>query len=148
MAYLLDTNAISETFRRRPNRRLVAWLQGLPREDQLTSTVVLSELYVAAHRAANAEKWWRRIEEAVLPNLSVLCFDPFCAREAARIQADLLRRGLPTGTADVQIAATARLYDLTLVTANLRHFQNVPGLVIQAFDPVEDGWFRRAHGTD
>lgn len=32
--------------------------------------------------------------------------------------------------ADLQIAATALHYDLTLITGNLRHFERVPGLQV------------------
>jgi tRNA(fMet)-specific endonuclease VapC len=32
---------------------------------------------------------------------------------------------------DLLIASTARVYDLTLVTHNTRHFQDVPGLSLE-----------------
>lgn len=137
MAYLLDTNAISEVFRPRPNPNFVAWLNRLPREEQFTSTVVIAELYVAAFRADSAEKWLSRIEDSVLPAVTVLPFDLACAREAGEIQARLSREGSPIGTADVQIAATARIHSLTVATANQRHFRHVPGLTLRTFSPGE-----------
>lgn len=137
MSYLLDTNAISELFRPRPNPELVAWLGQLPREEQFTSTVVIAELYVAAFRADSAQKWLGRIEDAVLPAVTALPFDLSCAREAGEIQAALSRKGRPVGAADVQIAATARVHSLIVVTANQRHFHHIPGLTLWTFSPGE-----------
>lgn len=139
MAYLLDTNAISESFRRRPNLEYTAWLRDLPRDEQFTSIVVVAELYAAAYRSANAEKWRRRIEKAVLPRITVLSFDLDCARECGRLQAELMDRGETLDTPDVQIAATALVHGLTVVTANRRHFRRIPGLPLKIFAPGEQG---------
>jgi predicted nucleic acid-binding protein len=38
--------------------------------------------------------------------------------------------GPPLADADLQIAATALLHDLELVTGNVKHFKRVPGLKI------------------
>lgn len=135
MAYLFDTNAISETFRKRPNRDFTAWLAHLPRVDQFVSTVAVGELYAAAFRAPNATRWRRRIDGVVLPTMTVLLFDLDCARETGRLQADLASRGLPIDTADVQIAATAIVHGLIVVTANERHFARIRGLPLETFTP-------------
>lgn len=139
MAYLFDTNALSEVFRPRPNPRYTAWLAMLPREEQLTSTVVVAELWAAAFRAPNQERWRQRIEELILPALTVLPFDLECARECGRIHASLLDRGLPIDTTDMQIAATARVYGLTIVTANAQHFERIPELRLEVFKPGASG---------
>ena len=135
MAFLFDTNAISEVFRSRPNRGFCDWLEGLPREEQFTSIVVIAELYGAAFRAPNQDRWQERIEQGVLNAMTVLAFDLPCAREYGRLHAALTRRGTPIGTADVQIAATALVHGLTVVTANRRHYERIPGLVLKIFTP-------------
>jgi predicted nucleic acid-binding protein len=43
----------------------------------------------------------------------------------------LLDQGRPTMSTDLFIAATALVHDLTLVTHNTRHFQNVPDLAVE-----------------
>jgi predicted nucleic acid-binding protein len=135
VSYLFDTNAISETFRPRPNAELVRWLDGLSREEQHTSTVVIAELYVAAYRSPAREKWLGRIEKLVLSRMTVLTFDLGCAHELGRLQAALRDAGAPIGEVDTQIAATALQHRLTIVTANDRHFRRVPGLVVRSFSP-------------
>ncbi len=142
MSFLFDTNALSEAFRRRPNPGFTRWLAELSPDRQFTSTVVVAELYVAAYRATGSEKWLRRIQEAILPVVKVIHFDLDCAHVCGRVQADLMDRGVPIDSADVQIAATALRYRLTLVSANLRHFDRVPGLKLLTFQPGEGGGFQ------
>ena len=138
MAFLFDTNAISEVFRPRPNRAFLDWLETLPREEQFTSIIVVAELYAAAFRSAHQDRWRERIEEGVLPAMTVLGFDLACAREYGRLHAELASQGTPIGTADVQIAATARVHKLTVVTANRRHYERIDGLPLKTFSPGQE----------
>jgi tRNA(fMet)-specific endonuclease VapC len=96
---------------------------------------VVAELYEAAYRSAAREKWLQRIEEGVLPAMTVLGFDLACAQEFGRLQAQLKDDGTPIGDVDTLIAATALRHGLTVVTADDRHFQRVPGLRIRTFTP-------------
>ncbi len=141
MSFLFDTNALSEVFRRRPNPGFVRWLGELSPDRQFTSSVVVAELYVAAYRTPGSEKWLSRIQDAILPVVKVIHFDLDCAHVCGRIQAGLMDRGVPIESADVLIAATALRYRLTLVTANVRHFDRIPDLRLMTFQPGEDGEF-------
>ncbi len=49
MAFLFDTDAISEVLRRRPLPGYVRWLSGVPRAEQFTSAVVVGELFKGAY---------------------------------------------------------------------------------------------------
>jgi predicted nucleic acid-binding protein len=130
MAYLFDTDAISETLKPKPAAAYVRWLQAVPRQDQFTSAVVVGELFKGAYRSPASEKWVRRIEASVLPAVTVLSYNVDVARVYGQIRAELESEGRMPGEADLQIAATALFHDLTLVTGNLRHFQRVRGLRI------------------
>ena len=44
MSYLLDTNIVSETVRRTPNKAVIAWLDGLPGEALFVSVLTLGEI--------------------------------------------------------------------------------------------------------
>ncbi len=102
----------------------------------------MAELYVAAYRSQGSKKWLRRIREAILPVVKVIHFDLDCAHVCGQIQADLMDRGIPIDSADVLIAATALRYRLTLVSANVRHFDRIPGLKLVTFQPGESGEFQ------
>ncbi len=128
MAYLFDTDAISELLRPRPAARYLEWLAGVPRKDQLTSAVVIGELFKGAFRSRNRERHLQNIEQRVLPAVTVLPYDVGVAREFGAVRAHLEDRGEPLADADLQIAATALRHGLVLVTGNLRHFERVPRL--------------------
>ncbi len=130
MAYLFDTDAISELLRPRPAARYLEWIETVPREHQFASAVVLGELYKGAYRSQNRNRHLRNIEERVLPAVTVLPYDLGVAREFGALRAHLEERGELLPDADLQIAATALRHGLTLVTGNLRHFARVPRLEI------------------
>jgi predicted nucleic acid-binding protein len=113
LAFLFDTDAISELIRRRPARRFVSWLSSIPREDQYTSAIVVGELFKGAFRSADAERHLRNIEERILPAVTVLPLDVAVAREFGRLRAMLEEAGTPLPDADIQIAATSIHHHLT-----------------------------------
>lgn len=129
MAFLFDTDAISEVLRGRPAPEFIEWLRGVPREDQYTSAVVAAELYRAALRSERARFHLENIEKRVLPGVTVLPFDVAVARVYGEIEAGL-KSGHSLADADLQIAATAIRHGLELVTGNVRRFETVPGLVL------------------
>lgn len=51
--------------------------------------------------------------------------------KAADIYADLHKRGLLIGDADILIAATALVHGYAVATNNERHFQRIPGLQLE-----------------
>ncbi len=130
MAYLFDTDAISELLRRRPAVAYVRWLNTVPRVDQFTSAVVVGELYQGAFRSSAVLTHLENIETRVLPSVTVLSYEVATARLYGEIRAQLEAAGRPLADADLQIAATALLHDLELVTGNVKHFRRVPRLRI------------------
>jgi predicted nucleic acid-binding protein len=132
VAYLFDTDAISELLKPRPAAAYVRWLAAVPREEQFTSAVVVGELYQGAFRSPAAARHLANIEKRVLPAVTVLSYDAIAARVYGEIRARLEDTGRPLADADLQIAATALLHDLELVTGNLKHFSRVPGLRISS----------------
>jgi predicted nucleic acid-binding protein len=72
MAFLFDTDAISELLRPRPLASYVEWLTKVPREEQFTSAVVIGELYKGAYRSPARERHLANIEGRVLPAVTVL----------------------------------------------------------------------------
>ena len=132
MAFLFDTDAISEVLRPHPTVQYVQWLLSIPREDQFTSAVVIGELYKGAYRAAAQEHHLKNIEQRVLPAVIVLPYDVATAKVFGQIRAHLEESGAILPDADIQIAATAIYHDLELVSGNLRHFSRINDLKINS----------------
>ena len=130
MAYLFDTDAISELLRRRPAPAFVKWIKKVAREDQFVSAITVGELYQGAYRSPAQDRHLENIEQRVLPAVTVLPYDTAVAKVFGRIRAGLEIAGVRLDDADLQIAATAIYHGLELVTGNVRHFQRVPDLQI------------------
>ena len=132
MAYLFDTDAISELLRPRPLAAYVKWLSDLPREEQFTSAVVVGELYKGAYRSDARHKHLNNIEHRILPAVTALPYDVATAKVFGQIRATLEMAGTILPDADLQIAATAIYHDLKLVSGNIRHFSRIPELKIES----------------
>jgi predicted nucleic acid-binding protein len=130
VAYLFDTDAISEVFKPKPAAAYARWLRALPREEQFTSAVVVGELYKGAFRSAAVARHLENLEKRILPFVTVLPYDVAAARVFGQVRAQLESAGRPLADADLQIAATALFHDLELVTGNVKHFCRVPALRI------------------
>ncbi|MDY7031706.1 MAG: type II toxin-antitoxin system VapC family toxin [Thermodesulfobacteriota bacterium] len=128
MAFLFDTDAISELLRSRPSKTYIKWLMKVSREEQFTSAVVIGELYKGAYRSQSRDLHLTNIEQRILPAVTVLPYDTDTAKIFGRIRAYLEETGTILPDADIQIAATALGHDLELVTGNLRHFRRISGL--------------------
>lgn len=133
MAYLFDTDAISELLRPRPASAYVEWLRGISREDQFTSAMVIGELYRGAFRSAGRKRHLFNIRQRILPAVTVLPYDAAVAEVYGLLSAGLEDNGRPVADADLQIAATAVYHNLELVSGNLRHFIRIPKL---RFNPI------------
>ena len=128
MAFLFDTDAVSELLRPKPATAYVRWLRSVPREDQFVSAITVGELYQGAYGSTAKDRHLENIETRVIPAVTVLPFDVAIAKVFGRIRAELYAAGKPLEDADLQIAATALYHDLEMVTGNLKHFQRVPEL--------------------
>jgi tRNA(fMet)-specific endonuclease VapC len=128
----LDTNvAIALLNNRQPLIRLRFDAARAAGTSLFLSMIVYHELmYGAANSArpgANQDKIALFIASG---RLTLLPFEESDAREAADIRAYLKKVATPIGPYDVLIAAQSRRARATLVTANTREFERVPGLSV------------------
>jgi predicted nucleic acid-binding protein len=140
--YLVDTNVISAVALTSPVRRtdLVEWMDSHS-ADLFLSAVTIAEIADgiakakregARRKASDLSAWLQTVLH--LYGERVLPFDSPTA-ELAGALADLARsRGHSPGFADIAIAATARLHNLTVLSRNERHFAPVDAVV---FDPLQ-----------
>jgi predicted nucleic acid-binding protein len=132
-AYLLDTNVIGKFAPDKipPSAEIRDWFH----QQGAANALFLSAMTVAEierglrslHRRGGFERakrlslWLdfitRTFDDRILPMDSVV------ARIAGAIEDDAKGKGQSPGLGDIIIAATAKAYDLTVITENLRHFE-------------------------
>jgi predicted nucleic acid-binding protein len=131
MSYLLDTNILSETVRRNPNKSVIAWLDQLPGEALYVSVLTLGEIRKGIETLAGGKRRekLRLWLEHELPEWfagRVLPVDLAVADRWGRLLAEI---GRPVPTTDSLLAATALRHELRLVTRNSADFE-YPGLEV------------------
>jgi tRNA(fMet)-specific endonuclease VapC len=139
MGVLIDASVLIDA--ERGHLDLAAHVARRPDDDAYLSVVTASELLHGVHRAATAAQRARRsaFVEGLLQRLPVLDVDLATARAHARLWADLAAAGTRVGPNDLWLAAAAIAHGLTLATANLREFERVPGLDVEAWGRDETG---------
>ena len=130
--YLLDTNVISEPLRRKPDQAVIRKIRR-HEEEIAICTVVWHELrfgvarLAASRRREAIEEYLDAVVDASVP---IIDYDRAAAEWHAAERARLVARGKTPPFADGQIAAIARVNDLTLVTFNGADFKSFSGLRI------------------
>ena len=131
MSYLLDTNIVSETVRRTPNKAVIAWLDRLPGEALFVSVLTLGEIRkgietLADRRRREKLRLWLEHELPAWFEGRVLPVDLAVVDRWGRLLAEV---GRPVPTIDSLLAATALHHELRLVTRNAGDF-DYPGLQV------------------
>ena len=129
--YLFDTDVLSRAVKAAPPKALIERLSRIPRALQFTTSINAAEIYYGACRTARRDELIRAFEKLVLSRLTVLPFDLESAPVFGRLKASLEKRGLPRSEPDLRIAAIALQHGLTIVTGNIRHFSDIPGLAVE-----------------
>jgi|SRR5579872_6144112 len=127
MSYLLDTNAVSEWFKPRPDPGVVRWLDEVDEDRTYLSVITLGELRKGVDRLADGRRRDRldRWLAGELPERfggRLLSADAVVADEWGRLLASAESAGSAVDHAGALIAATARVHGLQVVTRNVRHF--------------------------
>jgi tRNA(fMet)-specific endonuclease VapC len=137
MAVLIDASILIEHERGRID--LGRRVAGREDEESFLSVVTASELLHGTHRASTPAIRARRsaFVEAVLERFTILPIDLVSARAHAQLWAQLATGGILIGPHDLWLAATCIAHDLTMITANLREFEIVPGLRVESWLEME-----------
>ena len=125
--YLIDTNICIAFLK--GNTQVVNQFQ-LKHQDCYLSTLVLGELYKGVYCSSKFKKNIVALNQ-FSNSLPKVDYDREAALEFGKIQAELRRKGRPTGEIDALIAAVARSRQDILVTNNTRHFINIDGLQLE-----------------
>ena len=127
MAVLIDTSILIAYERGRLD--VTAHVGGKEDETFFLSVISASELLHGVHRAQEPAVRARRLAfvESILARFPLLEIDLSAARAHAELWSNLSREGKMIGVHDSWIAATCIAHSLTLITANTREFERVPG---------------------
>ena len=135
MKWLLDTNVICEPGKRRPQPKVVAWLDSLPEKDCALSVLTLGEIEKGIHALPAGPA--RRDRENALAALRlrfagrILPVDDAVATKWGELMGDAHRAGHPLPAVDNLLAATAVVHGLTLATRDTGDI--APG--VRVFNP-------------
>jgi tRNA(fMet)-specific endonuclease VapC len=132
MTYLLDTNVCIALINGKPpavRKRFQRVVQKGVRVS--VSTIVAFELWYGVAKSSQKEGNTNRLETFLSGPLSLLPFDEEDAKAAGKVRAEIEAAGRPIGAYDLLIAGQALRHKMTLVTANTKEFQRVPGLAFE-----------------
>ena len=139
MAYLLDTNVIAESSKAKCDPKVQAWMQSVPPEEFYLSAVTIGEivrgLEIMKDSAARRRltEWWYT---NVLPAFDdrVLPVDEAVAERWGQLKARAKKASYALADLDGQIAATALVHKLPIVTRNKKDFGRTGAMVISPWE--------------
>jgi predicted nucleic acid-binding protein len=136
--FVLDTNVISDIVGPNPSERLLNWLNAQEGNSLFISTIVLAELYFGAflvREPVRRERLMLTIERIRGEfDGRVLNFGDAAAEQYGRVTAARRSMGRPIETKDAMIAAKCLVHDATLVTRNVRDFEQIGLKVVNPFE--------------
>ncbi len=128
--FLLDTCALSELVAPRPEPHAVDGIMALPQAEWFIAAVTVGEIRRGidnlddGKRRNFLENWFTEHTFAGIYLHKVIVFDSEEATAWGTLVAALKRKNLPMSVVDSQIAATALVHNLTVVTRNESDFQH------------------------
>ena len=137
MGLILDSSVVIAAERQGYNahQTMAEISKRAPGEDLALSTVTLTEL---AHGAARANTQLRKavrlqLIDELIQNFSIYPVTIAIALRAGEIDGENTAKGIRIALSDLYIGVTALDLGYSIATANLRHFQMIPGLGIVPF---------------
>ena len=138
MAFLLDTNVVSELRRAHPHGGVVAWIKSVDDAELYLASVTIGEIQAGIEltrdqdsaKADAIERWL----DQVCNTFNILTMDG----PAFRRWAQLMHRQSDTLYEDAMIAAIAKVHQLTVVTRNVGDFSHFAVPLLNPFTSRAD----------
>jgi len=140
VSFLLDTNAVSEWVKPRPNSGVIRWMESVDEDRIFLSVISLAELRYGIERLApgsrrNRLETWLRNELPLRFEGRILSVDEIVADVWRKTMSRSEAIGRRMGLMDAFLAATAVVHDLTLVTRNVSDFTVLQKIFNPWMDP-------------
>lgn len=139
MNFLIDTNVISEPKQKKPNRRVIEWLDAQDESKIFLSVLSVGEIRKGITRLdsgkkkAELEKWLEKLRNRFARRILPLSEKTFLVW--GKMYGEFENKGITRPAFDSLLEATALEHDLIFVTRNVKNFQNSPVTII---NPWED----------
>ncbi len=142
MAFLLDTNIVSETIKPKPESLVLDWLEAQTPTELFLAAQTLGELIRGARKAKDETRRmrlqsWIEYDLAGQFEGQILPFDDAAAAIWGRLMGDGDRSGRTPAADDAQIAAVAIRHGLTLVTRNVKDFEHFDVELLNPWRPEQ-----------
>lgn len=130
MSFLVDTNVISELARPAPDPGVLDWSREVAKIG--LSAVTLDEIYfgLSWKPSSRIQNWF---EAFFRDHCELFPVSHEIAKRSGTLRGQFRERGVARTQADMLIAATAFIHDLTLVTRNERDFEGCSIAVMKPF---------------
>ena len=139
MKYLLDTNIISELISKKPNKKVITFLQNISDNDLYLSVVTIGEIKFGIANLPDSEKkkkllnWlysdlFKRFEGRIVD------VDSDIMLKWGYLTSALKKKGKPMPIMYAIIAATAISKNFTLITRNEKDFRNLDLEIVNPFN--------------
>lgn len=133
--FLLDTVALSELMKTRPNPAFQAWLRAYDPAVMFVSVVTLGEIERGIEgQRAYAPEFARKLEAWRDETIASYAERVLDVTTGIALVWGRLSRRKGHMNADLLIAATALAHDLEVVTRNIRHFDGTGARVLNPFE--------------
>jgi predicted nucleic acid-binding protein len=134
MNYLLDTNALSEINKPKPNEGFMEWFKEVNISDVYASCITFGEIYKGIELLSDSPKR-KQLEKSTTDILEsfngrVLLVDLDTTLLWAKLIAQSIKKGLLAPAIDTLIAAQCVQHQMTIITRNIRDFEQFSNLAI------------------
>lgn len=139
MKFLLETNVISEPKQKKPNKKVLEWLDTQDESKIYLSVVIIGEIRKGITRLESGRKkteletWLEKLRNRFARRLLPLSEKTFLVW--GKMCGEFENKGIARPALDSLLEATALEHDLILVTRNVKNFQHSQVTIL---NPWED----------
>jgi len=139
MSFLLDTCIISEPKQKRPNKKVLEWLDAQDESKLYLSVLTIGEIrkgitrLESSRKKAELEKWLEKLRNRFSRRILTLSERTFLVW--GKMYGEYEKKGVVRPAFDSLLEATALEHDLIFVTRNVKNFQNSQVTIL---NPWED----------